>query len=154
MILPPTNVSEFVVFRASASSEYEVFVFQDPILPILVGYESGTAIPPTVTPNVKSFLFAEEDEFASRESLQAWLRKVGMEDPEAVANKCSSWRLVHCQVPGVYYPPKYQGHPVREQDWERAPTLIRRAKTTKRDIFDPLTWISDDPTFSGSDQPF
>lgn len=93
--------------------------------------------------NIKSYLFEDLDEIECRNKLYNWIRKIGMYDPEDVVNKCTSWRLVHIQVPDVYYPPKYQGYPVREQDWKRVPSIIKKESRRKVDMFDPLTFMSD-----------
>lgn len=149
MITPPTNVSEFVVFKASSSSDFEVFLFPCSIKPILDAYEGGHAVDPIIADKVKSFLFEDTDGMAihSRKILSDWLKQVGVVNPENVANVCASWRLVHIGVPSIAYPPAYQGHPVRLDNWSRMPVTIKKKTQAVKDIFDPLSYILDN-TFS------
>ena len=139
---PPTELSEFLVYRAPYDTNYEVFVFPNPILPILDLYEKGKKSPVDST-LIKSYVFEDFDDLDCRKKLASWFKSLGIYDPERVVDKCSAWRLVHVQVPNTYYPPKYQGYPVREEDWKRVPTLIKKENRKKQDMFDPLTYLSD-----------
>lgn len=148
-LVPPTNLAEFVVYRASHSTDYEVFVFSVPIGPILALYEQGKPISKEIFDGIKTYKFEDPDDLTCREKLHTWFKKLGLTDPEKAVNKCRAWRLVHIVVPGDYYPPKFQGYPVQESPWNRTATPIKREARKKFDPFDPLAYLLDETTFSG-----
>lgn len=120
---------------------------EDNIYPILQGYSKGKAISESVIETVKSYVFEGPDEFEVLRSLANWFKDIGIDNPEAAALKCRSWRLVHCVVPGTYYHTDYQGHPLRDEDWKRLAVPIKSEDKRKKDPFDPLQFLSE-PTFS------
>lgn len=142
-LTPPTVVSEFLVYRAPFSTDYEIFIFPQPISPLLEGLSQGKKITCPAT-SVKTYIFEDIDDITNRNKLASWFRKIGIDEPDRAVDKCSAWRLTHIQVPSVYYPPKFQGYPIQESDWVRQPTLINQKTAQKKiDQFDPLNRYSD-----------
>lgn len=139
MIEPPDNVTEFLVYRASYSSEYEVFVFSGvSVTDVLESLRQGKPIPEDVVSNTKTYVFdaSQREEYMSRNLLQAWFNKLGLANK--LADSCSSWRL-YAVINGHGFPPNFQGHPlVRSID--RTPHVIKR-QSIPRDMFDPLAGI-------------
>lgn len=136
MISPPSDVSEFLIYRASYSAEYEVFVFFGvSVSEVLQTLKTGTPISPEHRANVKTYVFKapSEQEYDSRELIRKWIVGMGI-DPK-VADSCSSWRL-YAVVNGHGFPPNFQDHPLQEVI-DRTPKLIKR-HMVPRDMFDPL----------------
>lgn len=141
-ILPPTSLSEFLIFRASFSPEYEVFSFTVPIHQVLEMLGRGEGLGESIINESKSYTFLSEsrEETESRAQLKSWLKSCGISDYDKLGNLCSSWRLIHANTTSRHEIPNYQGHPIQEHDWVREPSAIKRHKE-RVDVFDPLSQI-------------
>ena len=136
-LLPPSKVTEFLIYRAPFAISYEMFIFPVSLAPLLEGFSKGHKMSCPVT-EVKTYIFDEMDDLSTRNALAKWFKSVGIDEPDRAVDKCSVWRLVHFVVPSTYYPPKFQGYPIQEEDWKRMPTQIKQESRKPVDMFDPL----------------